>query len=187
MRILAIDGALNHSGWVLLDTTNGEGWDGAKASKYGIITPKTTMSLAFKLYYIKQELVKLTKSYKPDVIVFEDTYAGQNALTTARLNNAKGVILMTSYELLNKEPICVKATVARSCLGFKNGKDPKKEPWEFFKKRYQLKNISYEKGNDVTDAYVLGWWYIFSQKKECCESKKTTRKKRKIRKNKNDN
>jgi Holliday junction resolvasome RuvABC endonuclease subunit len=179
MRILAIDGALNHSGWALLDTTDGEGWDSAKASKYGIITTKATMSLAFKLFFIRQELIKIIKSYKPDVIVFEDTYAGQNALTTARLNNAKGIILMTAYEALNKEPVCVKATVARACLGFKNGKDPKKEPWEFFKKRYNLQNITFERGNDVTDAYVLGWYYILSQTGDCAAKKKPKRKSRK--------
>jgi Holliday junction resolvasome RuvABC endonuclease subunit len=162
MRIMAIDGALNHSGWVMLDHKEVNIDLVAK----GIILPKLSFTLARKLMYLRKRVLELVKEYEPEEIVFEDTFAGQNALTTARLNNAKGVLLVTAYEALGKEPACVKATEARACLGFRNGKDPKKEPWEFFTKEYDLK-LGFEAGNDITDACVLGWWYIKSKQGEC--------------------
>jgi Holliday junction resolvasome RuvABC endonuclease subunit len=175
MRILAIDGALNHSGWVVLENKGGEGWEGVKASKYGIITTKPTMSLGFKLTYIRNELIKLIKSTRADVVVIEETYSGKNALTNARLNNAKGIIMQTAFEVLGADPITVTATVARSCVGFKNNKE---EPYAFFQKKYNLPE-SFEKGNDITDAYTVGWWYILSSRGECAVRKKVSRSKKK--------
>ena len=178
MRILAIDGALNHSGWVVLEDKGGVGWEGVKASKYGIITTKPTMSLGFKLTYIRKEIIKLIKSSRIDVVVVEDTYAGKNALTNARLNNAKGVILQTVFEVLGSDPATVKATVARKCVGFKNNKE---EPFAFFKKKYNLPE-SFEKGNDITDAYTVGWWYILSRREDCAKSNKTSTRAKKSKK-----
>jgi len=178
MRIVAIDGALNHSGWVVLDV-DAEKLESIKSVKNGKIVPKTNMSLASKLLYIRQELIKLFRTYEPDMIVFEDTYAGKNPKTTSRLNNAKGVILMTAYEWLNKEPACVKAIEARACLGFKNGKEPKREPWEYFRAKYKLK-MGFKAGNDITDAYTLGWWYVKSTGEGCVERKKQSLRLKKV-------
>lgn len=173
-RVLAIDGALNHSGWVILDEREkADGSREARASKYGKIVPHSKMSLAFKLNYIKTELTKIIKNYKPDVIVFEDTYAGKNALTNARLNNAKGVFILTVYEVTGKDPVYVNAGVARSCLGFKNNKE---EPFEHFSELLKLSE-SFDKGNDITDAYTLGFWYITHERGECLESKKEKKRK----------
>lgn len=181
MRILAIDGALNRSGWAFLEDKGGEGMEGVKASKYGTITTKPTMSLGFKLDYIQTELTKIIKSTRPDVIIVEETYSGSNKKTTARLNNAKGVILQTIYKTLGIDPVMMLARVARSCLGFKSKKndddksDPKLEPFEFFKSKYNLPE-SYKKGNDITDAFTIGWAYILSRRGECLEKKKYKKK-----------
>lgn len=175
-RVLGIDGALNHSGWVIVDEKEKKG--GARqavASKYGMIMTNTKMSLAFKLSHIRQELIKIIKTYKPDYIVFEDTYAGKNALTNARLNNAKGVFIVTVYELTGQDPIYVNAAVARSCLGFKNNKE---EPFEHFSSLLGLTE-SFDKGNDITDAYTLAFWFITDQRGECQEVKHAARKRKK--------
>lgn len=167
-RVLAIDGALNKSGWVILDekeTKSGE--LKISGSKYGTIAPKSTMSLAFKLLYIRKELLNLIKTYKPDVIVLEDVYLGPNVKTGARLNNAKGVYVLTAYEATGKEPVYVAANVARSCLGFKNNKE---EPYKYFSELFNLKE-SFNKGNDITDAYTLGFWYIKNRRGECVVKK----------------
>jgi Holliday junction resolvasome RuvABC endonuclease subunit len=134
--------------------------------------PNAKMSLAFKLLFIRNEVIDLIKTFKPDVIVFEDTYAGKNALTNARLNNAKGVFIVTVYEATGKDPVYVNAAVARACLGFGNNKE---DPYKFFSKLFDMKE-SFEKGNDITDAYTLGSWYIAEERGEC---KERTKKKRK--------
>lgn len=169
-RVLAIDGALNHSGWVILDDIGDP--NSVRASRYGIITPNSKMSLGFKLSYIKKEITDIIKTYKPDVVVFEDTYSGKNALTNARLNNAKGAFILTVFELMHKDPVYISAARARGCLGFKNNKE---EPYEHFKKLFNLKE-SFEKANDITDAYTLGFWYITEQRGECKGRKKKTAK-----------
>lgn len=175
-RVLGIDGALNHSGWVIVDEKEKkDGTCNAVASKYGMIMTNAKMSLAFKLSHIRQELIKIIKTYKPDYIVFEDTYAGKNALTNARLNNAKGVFIVTVYEVTGKDPVYVNAAVARSCLGFKNNKE---EPFEHFSQLLGLTE-SFEKGNDITDAYTLAFWFIVDQRGECQQSKHLARKRKK--------
>jgi crossover junction endodeoxyribonuclease RuvC len=181
-RVLAIDGALNHSGWVILDEREKkDGTRQAVGSKYGMIKPNAKMSLAFKLSFIRQELIDIIKTYKPDVIVFEDTYAGKNALTNARLNNAKGVFIVTVYEQTGKDPVYVNAAVARSCLGFGNNKE---DPYEFFSELFKMEE-NFDKGNDITDAYTLGFWYITDERGECEERTKKKKKKRSTRKHKN--
>jgi len=181
-RVLSIDGALNKSGWAILEDTGKKGIKHIKTVQYGIIKPKATMSLGFKLFYIRNELISLYKKYKPSIIVFEDTYAGQNAKTTARLNNAKGVFYVTAYELLGgNEPIYVGPAVARQCLGLRNNKQ---DVYNYFKKLYNLTE-SFEKGNDITDAMAVGFWYLYNQKDECKTKpriKKTTRKRKTAKK-----
>jgi crossover junction endodeoxyribonuclease RuvC len=164
MRILAIDGALNKSGWVIMENKNGE----VKPSVYGTISTKPTMSLGFKLAYIRTEFIKIVKTYRPEVIIMEDTYSGKNALTNARLNNAKGVLYLTAYELLNQDPECVTAAKARGCVGFKNNKE---EPFAYYQKLYKLKE-TFKQGNDITDACTLGNWYFIQLKGECKGKKK---------------
>jgi len=178
-RVLAIDGALNHSGWIIIDEKEkADGTRQSVASNYGLILPNPKLSLGFKLSYMKSELTKIVKTYKPSVIVFEDTYAGKNAITNARLNQAKGVFIVTSYELLGEEPVYVNAGIARSCLGFKNNKE---EPFEHFSKLLGLTE-SFEKGNDITDACTLGFWFIASERGECEESKRTKKRIKSIKK-----
>ncbi len=178
MKILAIDGALNCTGWVFLEDRGGTGTEGIRASQYGTIATKPTMSLGFKLAYIRTEFLKLIKKLHPQVIVLEDTYSGKNALTNARLNNAKGVFMLTAYEMLGTDPMCITAAVARKCLGFKNNKE---DPYEFFQNMYKLKE-SFQKGNDITDAFTLGWYYILTSRDECV--KKTKKKSAKIKEKK---
>jgi Holliday junction resolvasome RuvABC endonuclease subunit len=181
MRILAIDGSLNCSGWVFLDDRGGENWEGVKASKYGVIRTKPTMSLGFKLYHIRKELIRLIDSLRPGIVVLEETYSGSNKLTTARLNNAKGVIVSVVYEKIGRDPELVTVAKARSCLGFKSKKnaegkrDPKLEPFEFFKEKYNLPE-SYRQGNDITDAFTIGWAYILSRRGNCQKPRKSVTK-----------
>lgn len=178
-RVLAIDGALNHSGWILLDELESDqGKRIIKASKYGIISPNVKMSLGFKLDFIRKELIKMIKSFKPNVVVFEDTYSGRNALTNSRLNNAKGVFIVTVFELMGEDPVYINAAIARSCLGFGNNKE---EPYEYFSKKLKLTE-TFEQGNDITDAYTVGYWYLAERRGECKEKKKKVKKPKRAKK-----
>lgn len=163
-----MDGALNKSGWVVLDVVDGKGQDLIKPVAYGVINPKSSLPLSYKLVNIREELINLFRKYRPTVFVFEDTYAGQNKLTTARLNNAKGVFMATAHELLDKEPVYVGAGTARKCLGFKNNKE---EPFKYFQEMYNLTE-SFKQGNDITDAFTLGHWYVVWSREGCIEKKK---------------
>lgn len=183
MRILAMDNALNHSGWVVLEDS-GKGIEFVIAKQYGVIMPKQTMSLGFKLHYNRSEMISLFKKYKPDVIVLEETYSGNNLKTAARLNCAKGAFLLTAYELLGEDPACVTAATARKCLGFKNNKS---EAFEFFQNKYELfrpegntKKVRY--ADDITDAFVVGFWYILDQRGECKEIPTTKKTKKENKK-----
>ena len=166
IRVLAFDPALNHTGWVVLQyTETGKGREGIIASDYGVIKPNPKQSLGARLLYNRNELIRLFNVYKPDVIVFEEVFAGKNALTSARLNNVKGVFIVTAYELTGTDPFFVNARKARSCLGFKNNK---RDPYEFFSSALNLPE-DFLKGNDITDAYTVGYWYILEQRDACVD------------------
>jgi Holliday junction resolvasome RuvABC endonuclease subunit len=167
-RILALDGALNHTGWAVLDDLGGTGFGGIKIIKHDIFKPKATIPLGSKLVYNRQEIMKLVKVFKPDVVVCEDVFVGKNAKTSAKLNHAKGVLIMTVFEILGEEAVVVEATTARACLGFSNNKEG---PFRFFKQLYNLKE-DFVAGNDITDALTLGFWFIIDSRGECFEVKK---------------
>ena len=165
-RIIALDGALNCSGWCCLTY---EGKTGEiQAEEYGLIKTRATMELGFKLLHVRQEFLRLLAAHMPDMIVFEDTYSGVNRLTTARLNNAKGVFVVTAREYLGSEPVLISPSQARKCLGFKNNKD---EPFAYFTQLYGL-TFSFAQGNDITDSLTLGHWYIRSQIGGCVKPKR---------------
>lgn len=197
IRVLAIDGALRHSGWVVLECD--DEYKKPKVKDYGVLVIKDKLPLGTCLACIRQELIHLYNKYKPTVIVLEDTYAGRSAKVSARLNNAKGVFCSTAFELLGKEPTYISAITARSCLGFKNEKEA---PFEHFMSKYKLssaivlecceygsqaetkafckkykKEHHFDKGNDISDAFVLGFWYITDMVGQCQEAKPKTRKK----------
>jgi Holliday junction resolvasome RuvABC endonuclease subunit len=157
MIILGIDGALKTTGWAVIEAQDGAGWEGVKQVNHGKIEIDHDSSLSVRLFNLRKEITSLIKKYKPDQIVIEDTYSGINALTNARLNNVKGVLLVTALELLGKEPICVTAATARTCLEFKNGKKAKERVYKFFKAKYDIKE-SFKEANDITDAYTLTWF-----------------------------
>lgn len=181
-RLLGLDPSLNKTGWVILIfDENAKGREGIGASDYGLIKPNAKHSLGAKLLFNRIELQRLLKKYRPDVVVFEETFAGQNALTTSRLNNAKGVFVMTAFEFLKDSPVMVYAGQARACLGFSNDKE---EPFAFFKREFNLPE-SFKEGNDITDAYVVGYWYIINQREACVDSKRKKPKNDRKRSSKN--
>jgi Holliday junction resolvasome RuvABC endonuclease subunit len=172
-RVMAIDGALNKSGWVVLDDMDGTTLDSIVNRGFGIISPDAKMPLGFKLSYIRSEITKLMKTYKPSVVVLEDTFSGPNRLTAARLNNAKGVFVLTVYEVLRADPIYANVGRARGCLGFTNKKD---EPFAFFQERFNIAK-NFKNGNDITDACTLGFWYILNSRGDCARRTKAPKKK----------
>ena len=84
------------------------------------------------------------------------------------------MFIVTVYEVTGKDPVYVNAAVARSCLGFKNNKE---DPFEHFSKLLKLKE-SFEKGNDITDAYTLAFWFVTDERGECQSAKKRSKKRK---------
>jgi Holliday junction resolvasome RuvABC endonuclease subunit len=182
LRVLALDPALNHTGWVLLSyTKEGKNQEGISALDYAIWKVKLKQPLGAKLLYNRQELTQLISKYQPDVIVMEETFAGKNPLAVARLNNAKGVYVVTAYEAMGIDPTMVNAKKARACLGFSNDKE---EPFAFFKKLFEITE-DFKNGNDITDACTVGFWYIMNQRNACLEDIKNKKHEKRSRKQTN--
>jgi crossover junction endodeoxyribonuclease RuvC len=102
MLILGIDPGTATTGWGIIERLEVRGWrlDKKKQQKsnlqlvdYGCIvtTPKTPFP--HRLSILRKNLKKLLLTKKPDVVVVEEHFFGQNRRTAMTVSQARGVIL----------------------------------------------------------------------------------------------
>ena len=156
MKILALDVSTKSTGWFITKRSCGK------------ITPGKELSFDKKLVFFRQELGKLLRKYKPDVVVIEDAYYRPgfgNIHTLKTLVKFAGVALelCASYDI---ETVILTATSARKhCCGEHEGKFGKLEVFNFFVDKYNL-DWNYNEHNDLTDAMALSWGYREIQRLE---------------------
>lgn len=86
MIYLALDQALNTSGWAIFDNLVLE--------KYGTFSTKSSAPIDQRLEQIEEELEKLYETYEFEYIFLEDIQKQQNAETYKKLAYAQAVILI---------------------------------------------------------------------------------------------
>ncbi len=93
-RILGVDPGYALAGWGILAK------DGQKLKliKYGCLTTSAKMSHAERLKKLHEELDKIIKKYKPDILAVEELFFFKNLKTALKVAEARGVILMTAME-----------------------------------------------------------------------------------------
>lgn len=90
MRVLGIDPGLRTTGWGVIDYNK----TNLTYCAHGIITPKTTLSLASRLSYLFEELLTVIDTHQPDTAAVEETFVNKNPLSTLKLGQARGVVLL---------------------------------------------------------------------------------------------
>lgn len=90
-RILGIDPGLLHTGWGIIESQGSH----LRFIACGTIHPPTERAIAVRLKTIHHELLEVIHCYQPAEAALEETFVNRNALTSLKLGQARGAILLT--------------------------------------------------------------------------------------------
>jgi crossover junction endodeoxyribonuclease RuvC len=89
-RIIGIDPGLRRTGWGVVDS------DGVRLSYVasGLVTAPTDADLAYRLRELFEGIASVIASYKPQEAAVEETFVNDNARSTLKLGQARGMALL---------------------------------------------------------------------------------------------
>ncbi len=90
MRILGLDPGLTHTGWGVIESTNGR----LRHLADGRISPPVNTGMPERLAFLDTALADLIRTWKPDTAAVEETFVNMNAASTLKLGQARGVVLL---------------------------------------------------------------------------------------------
>ncbi|MBU0476768.1 crossover junction endodeoxyribonuclease RuvC [Patescibacteria group bacterium] len=125
----------------------------------GLIKTTPALERPERLEKINNELSKLIKKYKPNILVMENVYFFKNAKTVISVSQAQGVILLTAAK--NKIPVFyfTPLQIKMTVTGF--GRAEKKVVQERIKKVLNLKELP--KPIDASDALATALTYLIKE------------------------
>jgi crossover junction endodeoxyribonuclease RuvC len=155
MRVLGIDPGLALTGWAVVDKKNKP-----KLVDYGCITTRKTSESPKRLEKIFEDLQKIIKKYKPDVLALEKLFFNTNAKTAFMVGEARGVVkicgVLNKIRLEEFTPLQIKNCI----VGY--GRASKKQIQEMVKVSLGLSKIP--KPDDAADAVAVALTYCFTNK-----------------------
>ena len=89
-RILGIDPGLQRCGWGVIEVDQNR----LSFVAGGVIMPKTTLSMAERLYEIDAGLTQVVTLYAPHEAAIEETFSNMNAASTLKLGMARGAAFL---------------------------------------------------------------------------------------------
>ena len=90
IRIIGIDPGLRRTGWGVVDS------DGVRLSYVasGIVTARADAELAYRLRELFEGIAGVIASFKPQEAAVEETFVNDNARSTLKLGQARGMALL---------------------------------------------------------------------------------------------
>jgi crossover junction endodeoxyribonuclease RuvC len=163
MIILGIDPGTASTGYGIIKTKNGCKSTEAKnlkedleCLKYGIIKTEPDLPTGDRLKKLNNELSKMIKEYRPEIIVIESLYFFKNLKTAIPVSQASGVVFLTAAKnnipAYSLTPLQVKMTIAG------HGWAEKEKVQEKMKNLLRLKEIP--KPDDAADALAIALTYF---------------------------
>ncbi len=162
MKILGLDISTKSTGWFVTKRS------------CGVICPPASLSFPDKLVLFRREILKILTKYKPDVVVIEDAYYRPgfgNIHTLKTLVKFAGVAIEVCASLGIRVEIITATQARKYCCGDK--KLDKRGVFDYFVRKYELGEWTFEKDNDKTDAMALVWGYREIQKAQAKEKPST--------------
>ncbi|MBP9716420.1 MAG: crossover junction endodeoxyribonuclease RuvC [Candidatus Levybacteria bacterium] len=156
MRVLGIDPGIGRLGWGIVDVNGGK----LKAEDYGCIETEPNSDTSLRLLEISNELSKIFKRYKPDVMAIEELFFGANSKTALVVGQARGVVFLVSAQ--NKIPVFVYTPlqVKMALTGY--GRADKNQISQMVKIVLKLEKIP--KLDDTSDALAVAVSHALSSK-----------------------
>ena len=90
MRILGLDPGLRHTGWGVIDVQGNR----LRHVANGIISTDPTLPFAERLVGLHAGVVAIVSLHRPDEAALEETFVNKNPLSTLKLGQARGVVLL---------------------------------------------------------------------------------------------
>lgn len=146
--ILGIDPGIADTGYGLIkENDNG----GLECLTYGSIKTKAGTALPNRLEILHEELDKIIKKYKPDLVSVEELFFCNNVKTALVVGQARGVVLLTAK--LNKLPVSEYTPLQVKQAVSSYGKASKNQVQKMVKIILNLKELP--KPDDAADALAV--------------------------------
>lgn len=90
IRLLGLDPGLRCTGWGIIDTDG----NALRHVANGVVRPSTDASLADRLAELYHGLIEVIDTHRPAEAAVEETFVSRNAVSTLKLGQARGVVLL---------------------------------------------------------------------------------------------
>lgn len=151
MIIIGIDPGLANTGFGVISKTQNlksKTRNGLRCLGYGLIQTDPGLTPAERLKKINNELNKLIKKYRPNVLAVENVYFFKNLKTAMPVSQAKGVILLAAAE--KKIPVYELSPLEMKIAVVGYGRAEKQQVQKMIKILLNLKEVP--KPDDAADA-----------------------------------
>jgi crossover junction endodeoxyribonuclease RuvC len=154
MRILGIDPGLATIGFALITKTKNQ----IQLENLGVITTSKDLPLQLRLFEIHQELEKLIKETKPDLLNIEKLVFVKNVTNGLQVAHSRGIVLFLAAKWgLKTTEISAKDVKINIC-GFGNA--PKVQVQRMVQKIFKLKQMP--KPDDAADALAIAYSAVYN-------------------------
>ena len=147
MKILGIDPGTATTGYGIIESKK----DGIKVLEYGAVVTSKTRPLADRLQEIHQDLTKIIKTFRPQILAVESVFFYNNVKTAISVAQARGVVLLCAQQqkikILEFTPLQIKNSLTNY------GKADKKQVQYMVQKLLNLKSIP--NPDDAADALAV--------------------------------
>jgi crossover junction endodeoxyribonuclease RuvC len=111
--ILGLDPGLNNTGWGIIRA------EGSRLSfiACGTIKPDKTVPVAVRLVHLEAALQAIVEEYRPTAAAVEEVYVNNNARTSLKLGQARGVCLLIPQKFGLEVAEYTPAQVKKSVVG----------------------------------------------------------------------
>jgi crossover junction endodeoxyribonuclease RuvC len=153
MIILGIDPGIASTGYgvIKIKSKKQKVKNNLSCLAYGLIKTLPSLAMPERLKKINNELSKIIKKYRPEILAVENIYFFRNLKTVIPVSQAKGVILLTAAK--NKVPVQEFTPLQVKLSITKNGWAEKENVQKKIKRILNLKEIP--KPDDAADALAI--------------------------------
>jgi crossover junction endodeoxyribonuclease RuvC len=145
--ILGIDPGLATTGYGIIIKEK----DKILVVNYGAIDTAPKLKFAQRLEKIHQNLTKIIKKYKPDIIAIEELFFAKNVKTALMVGQARGVLMLTAMQAKVAIHEYTPLQVKQALTGY--GRADKNQIQQMVKVLLNLKKIP--KPDDAADALAV--------------------------------
>ena len=89
--LLGIDPGLTHTGWGVIRSHN----NSLSFIACGVVSPNIKLEMPTRLKTLHDEIEKVVALYKPEEAAIEETFVNKNALSSLKLGQARGAVMLT--------------------------------------------------------------------------------------------